>query len=401
MKIGLINIHSLIHDKKRLNTSSNDFLSKIMTNSDIIFENIEITEQENFEFCVIFVETGGTEGIFKQIYQQLKPPYILLTSGMNNSLAASMEILSFLKNNNLPGEIIHGNFEYMIKQLQTFYKAFHALNEMAGTKLGLIGEPSDWLIASDIDEQAINNQLGIEVVHIPMSELTEEIAKTPMNLVVNSNIAKTNSPYYEQAVTIYQALRKIVERHQLSGLSLRCFDLLSTCNNTGCLALAILNSEGIVSGCEGDMQALISMYLLNKLTTLPVFMANPSFIDVPKKEGIFAHCTIPLNMPLRYQYDTHFESGIGLAIKGELEQGRYTIFKTNKDLSKYYVDETTLSENLHKTYLCRTQIKLAFDNEIEYFLNHSIGNHHLIVKGEHRNLIEFFFKIINEKAKKC
>ena len=47
---------------------------------------------------VVFVGGGGVEGNFKRALPELKDPIVILTSGENNSLAASMEILSYLKN---------------------------------------------------------------------------------------------------------------------------------------------------------------------------------------------------------------------------------------------------------------------------------------------------------------
>lgn len=60
---------------------------------------------------VIYVRTGGTEGVFKSVFcndghLQVpdNKPIRLLTSGKSNSLAASMEILSFLNRNGYPAK---------------------------------------------------------------------------------------------------------------------------------------------------------------------------------------------------------------------------------------------------------------------------------------------------------
>ena len=39
---------------------------------------------------LIFVQTGGVEGLFLKNFEKLQPPYYILTNGSNNSLAASM-----------------------------------------------------------------------------------------------------------------------------------------------------------------------------------------------------------------------------------------------------------------------------------------------------------------------
>ena len=61
-------------------------------------KRVELDEFEKSPFGLVFVASGGSEGIFKAGYEHFseKPCYIL-TSGESNSLAASMEILSFLQ----------------------------------------------------------------------------------------------------------------------------------------------------------------------------------------------------------------------------------------------------------------------------------------------------------------
>jgi L-fucose isomerase-like protein len=190
---------------------------------------------------------------------------------------------------------------------------------------------------------------------------------------------------------IYDALKVLIDRYQLQGFTLRCFDLLSTVKNTGCMPLARLNAEGYVAGCEGDVPAMLSMMIVRSLLGISGFQANPSSINPETGEMLFAHCTIPLNMVERYELDTHFESGIGTGIRGYMKEGPVTIFKVSGDLSRHFVAEGTLVRNEAKPDLCRTQqvIQLA-DKTLttNYFLTHPIGNHHIIMPGHCQELIE-------------
>ena len=192
------------------------------------------------------------------------------------------------------------------------------------------------------------------------------------------------------AERIYEALKEMVETYRLSGFTLRCFDLLTAVKNTGCLALAKLNSEGYVAGCEGDVPAMLSMMIVRSLLGISGFQANPSTIDPETGEMLFAHCTIPFDMVERYEYDTHFESGIGVGIRGYMKEGPVTVFKLAGDLSRYFVAEGELVRNQAQPDLCRTQqvIALADKQQTAYFLTHPIGNHHIIMPGHQRALIE-------------
>jgi len=138
-----------------------------------------------------------------------------------------------------------------------------------------------------------------------------------------------------------------------------------------------------VAGCEGDVPALLSMMVVKSLTGVSGFQANPASIDVNTGEMLFAHCTIPLNMVERYEFDTHFESGIGVGIRGFMKEGDVTVFKLSGDLKRFFVAEGVLVRNQSKPDLCRTQqvIQLHDKAQAQYFLNEPIGNHHIIIPG--------------------
>jgi L-fucose isomerase-like protein len=189
---------------------------------------------------------------------------------------------------------------------------------------------------------------------------------------------------------IYQALKGIVDKYQLNGLTIRCFDLLTTVRNTGCIALAKLNAEGIVAGCEGDVPAMLSMMISQSLTGVTGFQANPARINPETGELLFAHCTIPFNMVERYELDTHFESGIGVGIRGYMKEGPVTIFKVSGNMQRYFAEEGTLLRNQAEADLCRTQQIIRMDNpsHARYFLTDPIGNHHIIIPGHHQMILE-------------
>lgn len=381
MDIAIYTLTSELHDEKAVDTVTREFLGSL--GIDYTFKGSDYADYGHHTLSLIYVRTGGTEGIFKRLLPQLRQqqsqvPFYLLTSGKSNSLAASMEILSFLQQNKMQGEILHGSTEYIARRLETLAKVSEAKRKLNGARYGIVGEPSDWLISSAADTQAVKAKLGIDLVEIPIEELLENIGKTTEG---------------EMPDRIYEALKMIVGKHRLQGFTLRCFDLLTAVHNTGCMALARLNAEGIVAGCEGDVPAMLSMAITNALLGVSGFQANPASINPETGEMLFAHCTIPLNMVERYELDTHFESGIGVGIRGYMKPGPITVFKVSGDLKRCFMAEGELVRNQAKADLCRTQqvIQLADKQQTAYFLTNPIGNHHIITPGSNRKLFEDFF----------
>ena len=381
--IAIYTLTSELHDEKAVNTVTNEFLESIGISYKL--KGSDYSDYGTHSLSLIYVRTGGTEGIFKRLLPELMAksprPFYLLTSGKSNSLAASMEILSYLRQHDIRGEIIHGSTAYIAQRIRLLETVEQACRQLQGSRLGIIGQPSDWLISSHADKEIVRKRLGIELVDIPMQTLIEKVGNKCEDVMPG-------------ALRIYDALKDIVDNYSLQGFTLRCFDLLSAVRNTGCLALAKLNSEGYVAGCEGDVPAMLSMMMVRSLLGISGFQANPASIDPDTGEMLFAHCTIPLDMVEDYEFDTHFESGIGVGIRGYMKEGPVTIFKLAGDLSRYFVAEGTLVRNQAKPDLCRTQqvIQLSDKSQTAYFLTNPIGNHHIILPGHHQLLFDNFLK---------
>lgn len=264
-------------------------------------------------------------------------------------------------------------------------------------RLGIIGKPSDWLIASTYDKESVAQKFGFELVDIPIDEVT--------------SLGKVDGGI-EGAEVIYQRLKQLVAKYDLAGLTLRCFDLLTTVYNTGCWALAKLNSEGIPAACEGDVPTLLTMMIAKELTGCPGFQANPARFSLSAEGGpsaqrsysdsdpsaqrsytmLFAHCTLPLSMCDRYSLTTHFESGIGVAIHGELPLGDYTLLKVNGDGTRVFAEDVQLIRNQYEPNLCRTQVWLQVSEAaIRYFMTHPIANHHVILPGHWADKVKNHF----------
>lgn len=376
MSIAIYTLTSPLHDKKALEEATQAFLSSLTVPFTYRGENFSTWGQSDLD--IIFVRTGGTENLFKKRHietPKTRRPVYLLSWGSNNSLAASMEILSWLRQRETKGEIIHGTPEHISSVIAEKEQIEKARKSIVNSNAAIIGSPSDWLIASNIDEEAIKAKIGFYIKVIPIRQVEKAAGKV--------------KPGEEGAEQIYEALKSVIEANGVDAFTIRCFDLLSSLKNTGCLALAKLNAEGYIAGCEGDIPSMLSMLVSRAVSGVSGFQANPSRIDTEKGEVVFAHCTIPLNMVERYELDTHFESGIGVGIRGFMKEGPVTVFKLAPDASRFFAEEGELVENLCESNLCRTQQKIRFNDKeaTKYFLTNPIGNHHIIIPGHWKKIL--------------
>ena len=348
------------------------------------------------------IATGGVENLFKRIWSAIdvetmcgssrQKTVTIIADGRNNSLAAALEILTYLGNIGVEGRILHGTNDEIISAVMET----HCRASLRG-RIGLFGQPSDWLIASGVDRDYLHQHYGIETIDIDLQRLIDGIKTIPQTEAekVAQTILKRAKGVVEpsdadmlEAAKAYLAIKRICQEERLDAMTIRCFDIVKACGTTSCLALALLNDEGIVAGCEGDMQTLMSMFLAKRLCGEVAFMANPS--QLTDKTAMLAHCTIPLTMCDETTIRSHFESSIGVAIQGMLPLTDYTLFKWGgSKLDRFFVTEAQAVETPYSEHFCRTQITLNV-NLKPYLLQHSIGNHHVIIRGRHVDQIRQF-----------
>ena len=376
---------------------SKKIISGISKAGDLELEEVAFPSGEGI--AAILVLTGGVEREVLKVASQMPSPIILIAHSGQNSLPASLEILARIRRDGGNGGILFGTPEKIAAELKKELIINAAWEGLRFSRVGLIGDPSEWLVASDVDRAFLKGQMGIDLVKISIDELVEETAshKPSRNAIGQftknaMSVKEPNKADLSGSVAIYEGLRSIVDKYRLSACTVRCFDLLDRLHNTGCYALSRLNDEHIVAGCEGDMQAMFSMYLGSLLTGGATFMANIASIDKEEQKLIIAHCTCPLSLSTGFVIRSHFESSIGVGIAAQIPPGPCTIFRLGGDrLDRLFVREGTITGSLAREDLCRTQVTLSIDGSLDPLLSSPLGNHHVLIPGHHRDEIERFF----------
>lgn len=273
---------------------------------------------------------------------------------------------------------------------------------LGGCTIGLIGEASPWLIASGIDKEALSERCGVSFREISIGTLADkyfEYSELWKNHTLSAGARaeldevlcrfscslegdRTTEDLSDAAI-MYLALASICKEEHLDAVTVKCFDLLSSCKTTACLALALLNDNGIIAGCEGDIPSICTMLAVYKALGKPSFMANPASIDSDNLSIDFAHCTIPTAMVENCTLPSHFESGIGIGINGEVPLGNYTLCKlSGKTLERSLICNGRLVKGEYLSNRCRTQVRFIFETKAEFdaFSKARVGNHIILFK---------------------
>ena len=394
-------LHSSLQNHSFVKREYDGLLNILASDFDAQFDFLDNLESlpSSSKYEDLIISTGGVENIFLDLLKRnlVGTNVTLIADGRFNSLAASMEILTYLNNNNIKAFIAYGSNEEISARLKE-HPHVDFVNEqcgsaalsLSGDKIAVFGEPSDWLIASNVDRDFLKQKFNIDFVDIPLDTLFRRFSLIDDNMVeflatdfqAVTSRGETTERDLLDSLKIYLAINQICQENNCTCATVRCFSIIEKLKATGCLALALLNDEGIDAACEGDLQSLLSMILVRRITGMPSFMANPSAMSKDNHTTTFAHCTVPTTMCRRYGFRSHFESQCGLAVAGEFSPSEvYTIFKWGGEkLDRFFVEEAVSVVAPSNENLCRSQLTLNFYNP-EYMLNNPIGNHHIILKG--------------------
>ena len=360
---------------------------------------------------IYFVVGGGTENTILTL-QKLRntsvqnEPVYLLVHPTNNSLPAALEILARLQQDNVKGKILYLKGPHDEAGYEKIERSMHdleVLKSMRASRIGLIGSPSDWLVASRPSADTIKKAWGPEVISIEFEELQKEINKItneatqPLKKKLidqATDVCEPSSSEIDDSIKVYIALKNVIEKYNLNALSVRCFELVQQMKMTGCYALAQLMDDGIIAGCEGDLVSTVGLLWLHQLADKIPWMANPASLNIEHNSLWLAHCTVPKSIVQNYRLRSHFESGIGVGLEGTMWNGPVTLLRIGgKEMEKLWLAEGDIIHAGHAENLCRTQIEiqLSHGNTVSDLIQNPLGNHIVMISGNHRERFKIWW----------
>lgn len=352
---------------------------------------------------VYVILTGGTEQevLRRRADRPRSEPAVLLAHPDHNSLPAALEVLARLQQDGQAGRIVFLNGPDDVAGRQSLDEAVRCAGvavALRAARLGVVGQPSDWLVASVPDPAVIHRRWGPTQVDIPMTEVHRRLAIAKPKTMTHApdlrdqarKVVEPSAADLDRAAGVYDTLLGLVSEYRLDALTMRCFDLVTAAGTTGCLALARLNDEGVPAGCEGDIPAALGLLWAFRLTGNPAWMANPARVDPDTGRLTLAHCTVPTSLVAGYALRSHFESGLGAAIQGDFPPGDVTLFRIGgRNLDILWMAEGSILAATHEEGLCRTQAMIGTAPEpVRELLERPAGNHVILVPGRWRRLLE-------------
>ncbi len=341
---------------------------------------------------ILMFLTGGSEAeavnsLKKSMFQ------LLLASGKTNAFASAMEVKAYSNKLGYRNILLNLDDDGDKKIFEKYIRVFSALDQLEGKRLGLIGEVSDWLVASSIDAELLKEKLGIELVRIPWKD-TGDFRSFEAKEDFMACYHAGRQYNIEDAGKVNSMLKEVIDEHKLDAITVECFSLVQENAVTACLGLSFLNDLGIPAGCEGDLCSIVGLMIAKELIGELPWMANVAGIS--GNEVLLAHCTAPTSVLSEYHINTHFETGKGTAIHGRYKEREVSIFRLNNTLDKVFYAHGKVVDGMYEKHACRTQLHVEFDEEVIAELKRNpLGNHHLIIPNDKGDELSILTNILS------
>ncbi len=164
-----------------------------------------------------------------------------------------------------------------------------------------------------------------------------------------------------------------------------------------CLALSLLNDEGLTGFCHVDLTHTMPGVLLRWISAKPSFVANTHF---PHHGMItIAHCAAPRKMngkdlePVRIM--THFESDYGAATKVEYTKGQVTTTVVPNFACTRWCGFRGKVLDSPSFPICRSQIDLEIDGQWERLTREMQGFHAVTCYGDYLREVGYALRRLN------
>lgn len=310
---------------------------------------------------------------------------------------------------------------YVAMDLQDLNEIAHILwvrKAVANTRALVLtagGQPTFGIQSLIRDPEILRQKYGMEVIKLPfrdifpyMDQITDEEARPIADqLLQNSKETKVNVDWFINDIKYYLAAKKMMDVYDCNAFSTACHELCTSeipqqRKFTPCVCHSIMKDEGIPSGCEEDLNAMMAMTIMQYAANRPAFMGNPNH---ETDELLRIHHAVPAlcmngygTKPLEYKLWAFTGQGFGGKLQVDFTENKedeVTLARFNPmgDTMCVKVGEVIRSE--YDAVYCSPYYFIKMDDARTYMHNLAgFGHHQVLIFGNYMKQLKEIAKVM-------
>jgi len=363
---------------------------------------------------MVLTGAGLNSGIYAEYLGALDMPVVLLPINLD-LIMLEADVAATFRSKGVPAML--ANSEQHAVELVKFAATPMLLE---GKKALIFGRPYDSTSVPmpGLNAEYLYRHTGVRLEFRPIEELKaglagvdESKARKEMERWKNEAVKVTEATDQAifEACKLYILLRSIIEKENLSGISIDCLSFTFTPKPAlpyPCLSFSRLRDDGFAVPCEADICGMIGSMFVQEISRKPSFFYNTSSVDIQKSTAVLRHCVAPVyfmgrdTAPLPYIIrDYHGMGGATPEVQFPIG-AEVTLAGFSKDFKNFLLWPGRIQEGVKDTNrpsfenppskmrrYCTNRVEVKL-KEINRFLQSISGIHQVMIAGIHTEAIQ-------------
>jgi len=275
--------------------------------------------------------------------------------------------------------------------------------------VGIIGSSAQGFFNVSTDLLKLFSEYGVLVDNYQISSLfeyqptEEEIEKELLEVGSAFNCHFVTKKQTRQVASLVVSTEHFLKENSLDAIAIRCWpEFAKIYGISPCAMMSVLQTKGYILGCEGDIEATLSMLACKALGCEAPFLADLSQVNLEKNFALMWHCGVaPYTLWDKKSVcslDSYFAGGKGVTADFVLKSGEYSFLRIDTALGETRVFTIHGKAVPMEKMIKGTYAKVVFDNDIEDVLDAvtstGIAHHVVMVYENYMKTFEEFAKIM-------
>lgn len=283
---------------------------------------------------------------------------------------------------------------------------------LKNAKIGIAGFRADGFFNVGVQDNQVFGVLGALVDHYEL----DEIYRTPVEATALASrkdkigkifdLSGLSADQVEKVASLAEKLLHFYQENKLNALAIRCWpEFARDYGISPCAAMSLLQAEGLILACEGDIDGALSMIAHQAIGAELPFLFDFSQVDFEENFALFWHCGVaPCNLwdgACTRSLDSYFAGGKGVTADFVLKPGELSVLRLDSALGEYRLFlQKALAVPMEKL-LRGTYMKVLFAKPVREVLDLVIYNgfahHSSVVYGDYIKPLRIFAKLMGWK----
>lgn len=281
---------------------------------------------------------------------------------------------------------------------ETWVDAIRVIAALRSARVGIAGFRAHGFFNLGVSDPALYGETGVLLDHFELDELYSfpasagDVAARRQELLSVFDVRGVSEAQVAKVAELATRLEGFCASNGLDALAVRCWpEFARDFGISPCAAMSLLQAQGRVLACEGDVEGALSMIAHRALGAATPFLFDFSQVDLELNHALFWHCGVaPCNLwdgVSRRALDSYFAAGKGVTADFVLKPGSLSVARLDSARGKWRLFLQRARAVPMEQALKGTYLKAVFDRPVREVLDliiaKGIAHHASMVYGDY------------------